>query len=129
MIGSPHLPSFQGALLFIEDVNEAAYRIDGLFAQLKNAGILKTLGGLIVGAFTGPDTTDEQSKRNVNEIIAGYASGYSWPVVAGLPYGHFIPRHVLPIGVLARLTARVNEGRLDILEPVVHPKFSRTEQK
>ena len=128
MIGSPHLPSFQRALLFIEDVNEAAYRIDGLFAQLKNAGILKKLGGLIVGAFTGPDTNDEQSKRNVNEIIAGYASGYSWPVVAGLTYGHFIPRHVLPIGVLARLTARVNEGRLDILEPVVHPKSSRTEQ-
>ncbi|MXY07015.1 MAG: LD-carboxypeptidase [Rhodothermaceae bacterium] len=129
MIGSPHLPSFQGALLFIEDVNEAAYRIDALFAQLKNAGILKKLGGLIVGSFTGPDTNDEQSRRNVNEIIAGYTREYTWPVVAGLTYGHFIPRHILPIGVLARLTARVNEGRLDILEPVVHPKFPRTDQK
>ena len=129
MIGSPHLPSFQGALLFIEDVNEAAYRIDALFAQLNNAGILKKLGGLIVGAFTRPDISDEQSRRNVNEIITGYASGYTWPVVAGLTYGHFIPRRVLPIGVLARLTARVNEGRLDILEPVVHPKFARTEKK
>jgi len=126
MIGSPHLPSFQGALLFIEDVNEAAYRIDALFAQLKNAGILKKLGGLIVGSFTGSDTNDEQLRRNVNEIIAGYASGYAWPVVAGLTYGHFIPRRVLPIGVLARLTAKVNEGRLDILEPIVHPKFSQT---
>ena len=65
----------------------------------------------------------------MNEIIAGYTREYTWPVVAGLTYGHFIPRHVLPIGVLARLTARVNEGRLDILEPVVHPKFPRTEQK
>lgn len=127
MIGSPYLPSLQGTLLFIEDVNEAAYRIDALFAQLKNAGILKKLGGLIVGAFTGPDINNERSKCNVNEIVAGYAREYTWPVVTGLTYGHFIPRRVLPIGVLARLTARVNEGRLDILEPVIHPKFSQTE--
>ncbi len=127
MIGSPYLPSFQGALLFIEDVNEVAYRIDALFAQLKNAGILKKLGGLIVGAFTGPDINDEQSRHNVTEIVAGYAREYTWPVVTGLAYGHFIPRRVLPIGVLARLTATVNKGRLDILEPVVHPNLSQTE--
>lgn len=129
MIGSPYLPSFQGALLFIEDVNEAAYRIDAMFAQLENAGILKELGGLIVGAFTEPDINSEQSRRKVNEIVAGYTREYTWPVVTGLAYGHFIPRRVLPIGVLARLTATVNEGRLDVLEPVVHPKFSQTEQK
>ena len=125
MIGSPYLPRFQGALLFIEDVNEAAYRIDALFAQLKNAGILKELGGLIVGAFTGKDINDERSRLDVNEIITGYAGGHTWPVVTGLTYGHFFPRRVLPIGVPARLTANINGGRLDILEPVVHPRFSR----
>ncbi|MFB3132342.1 MAG: LD-carboxypeptidase, partial [Rhodothermales bacterium] len=52
LLGTPYLPPLDGALLFLEDVGEQPYRIDALLAQLKLAGLLDRLGGLIRGAFT-----------------------------------------------------------------------------
>ena len=62
LIGTPYLPDLMGALLFLEDVGEAPYRIDGLLAQLKLAGILDRLGGLVLGGFTEGDPPARTSK-------------------------------------------------------------------
>ena len=52
LIGTPHLPSLEGAILLVEDVNEAAYSIDRMLAQLKSSRILQSLSGLLFGQFT-----------------------------------------------------------------------------
>jgi len=118
MIGSKYLPDLKGNLLFIEDVNEPPYRVDALLTQLKNAGILEDLGGLIVGAFTENASAESNVDMTMHEAILDCVTGYSWPVVTGLNYGHLLPRQILPIGVSATLTADSREGHLDILEPV-----------
>ena len=41
LVGTPWLPEFDGAILFIEDVGEAEYRIDRMLSQLALAGILE----------------------------------------------------------------------------------------
>ncbi len=115
MIGSGHLPDLTGNLLFVEDVNEPPYRIDALFTQLKNAGILRGLGGLILGMFTESGSV---SGSAIHKTILDCVKEYDWPVVSGLDYGHKLPRCVLPVGVLATLTADLGGGCLDILEPI-----------
>ena len=119
MVGSRYLPDLGGKILFIEDVNEAPYRIDALLTQLKNAGILEGLGGLIIGNFTGNQSQiDQEDGDIVIQTILDCVDEYQWPVVSGLEYGHLPSRRVLPIGVSARLSADQTGGCLEILDPV-----------
>ena len=119
MIGSGYLPDLKGSILFVEDVNEPPYRIDALFTQLKNAGILEELGGLIIGTFTENESAiRSDAEITANEAILDCVKDYSWPVVSRLNYGHMLPRCVLPVGVSATLTADSRGGSLDVLEPI-----------
>lgn len=116
LIGTPYWPPLDGALLFLEDVGEAPYRVDRMLAHLALAGALDRLGGVLLGGFSpaeagGPTLT-------LKQIFADYFDDRPYPVVAGVPYGHFVPRAFLPIGPRARLTATEASITLDLLEPV-----------
>ncbi len=122
MVGSRYLPDLEGKILFIEDVNEAPYRIDALLTQLKNAGILEGLGGLMIGNFTGDQPQmDQEAGSIVIQTILDCVDEYSWPVVSGLEYGHLPSRRILPIGVSARLSADPSGGCLEMLDPIAKP--------
>jgi len=41
IVGSPYLPNLEGAILFLEDINENIYSIDRMLTQLKLAGVLE----------------------------------------------------------------------------------------
>ncbi|MGI9174922.1 MAG: S66 peptidase family protein, partial [Rhodothermales bacterium] len=118
LIGTPYLPDLSGALLFIEEVGEAPYRIDGLLAHLKLAGILDRLGGLIFGGFTEADPASGRPSLSLDDVIDHYTRDLSCPVAKGLVYGHFPVKNTLPIGVQARLEVDVRTAALSILEPV-----------
>ena len=60
IIGTPYFPDMEGAILFIEDVNEAPYRVDRMLTQLRLAGVLGRIKGLIYGHFTGCDSRNSQ---------------------------------------------------------------------
>ena len=47
MIGSEYLPSFEGSILFLEDVGEDVYRVDRMLTQLKLSGILDQINGFV----------------------------------------------------------------------------------
>ncbi|MBM3299749.1 MAG: LD-carboxypeptidase, partial [Deltaproteobacteria bacterium] len=57
LAGTPHFPDFTGTILFLEDVSEPLYRIDRMLTQLKLAGVLEKVSGMILGHFLGPDNT------------------------------------------------------------------------
>ena len=118
LIGTPYLPPLRGALLFLEEVGEQPYRIDALFAQLKHAGILDNLGGLILGAFTGWEPKHDRPVLTPQEIIDDYLSDAPFPVATGLVYGHFPDKATMPVGVRARLAVGSSTAALNILEPV-----------
>ena len=44
LLGTPWLPDFSGAILFIEDIGEQPYRIDRMLTQLSLAGVLVQFG-------------------------------------------------------------------------------------
>ncbi|MEZ4701622.1 MAG: LD-carboxypeptidase [Rhodothermales bacterium] len=118
LIGTPYLPSLDGAILFLEDVGEAPYRIDALLCQLRLAGLLDTLAGVVLGGFTGfPDPDNDPGL--FEGVIEAYFGGASYPVARGLPYGHFPEKIALPIGIHARLTVSGSHAALALLEPVV----------
>ena len=118
LLGTPYLPDLGGAILFLEDVGESPYRIDGMLARLRLAGVLGQLGGLVFGAFTDSDPPSDRPSFSVDEVLAHYASFVDGPVASGLVYGH-IPRKVtVPIGVQARLRVRGGRAELATRSPV-----------
>ena len=84
LLGTPYLPDLTGAILFVEDVGEAPYRIDGMLARLRLAGVLERLGGLVFGLFTDADVPPDRPTFSVDEVLAQYAPYVGGPVASGL---------------------------------------------
>ena len=93
LLGTPWLPELADTILVIEDVNEPAYKIDRYLTQLRQAGILPRLAGLILGSFNGGDDAEW-----LPEIFAEFAAFIPGPVAAGLPFGHCWPMVSVPVG-------------------------------
>ncbi|MDT0630663.1 S66 peptidase family protein [Rubrivirga litoralis] len=118
LVGTPYLPALDGAILFLEDVGEPPYRIDGLLARLRLAGVLGRLGGLVFGQFTGAAPPADRPSLSVDEVLAHYSTFVDGPVATGLVYGH-VPRKVtVPIGVRAHLAVEGGAAALTVLDPV-----------
>lgn len=118
LLGTPYLPGLTGAILFVEDVGESPYRIDGMLARLRLAGVLGRLGGLVFGMFTGTEVPKGRPTFSVDEVLAQYAPHVGGPVAKGLVYGHVPRKSTLPVGVRARLTAGAEGAVLHVLDPV-----------
>lgn len=119
LLGTPYLPSLEGAILFVEDVEEPPYRIDGMLAQLRLSGILGVINGMIFGQFSNSQPDAGKPSLTLDEVLDDYSEFISGPVVSNFAYGHCTPFTSMPIGVHARLTAANDDARLTILEPVV----------
>lgn len=119
LLGTPHLPDLTGAILIVEDVGEEPYQIDAYFSQLRMAGVLDRLGGLVLGGLTEGDVRPGKASLTMEEVLSDYVQPLSIPVADRLLYGHFPVKCSLPIGVQARLTVSGPDARLDVLESVV----------
>ena len=117
LVGSPYFPDLDGALLFLEDVNEDLYRIDRMLSHLRLAGALARLRGVLVGRFTNLKRHINDGAVGVDEVLAHYFGPLGVPVAYGLPIGHLDAQWTLPIGVRARFDA--DAGGLELLEPAV----------
>jgi muramoyltetrapeptide carboxypeptidase len=100
LVGTPFAPRLRGYLLFLEDHNEALYRLDRMLHHLLLSGVLKGVKGIALGAFTGCG-----SQEGLLEVLATALAPLKVPVLAGLPVGHQPENHTLPLGALARIDA------------------------
>ena len=116
----PHTEGLSGAgkLLFIEDVGAKPYQVDRMLWQLRAAGKLQGVTGIIFGEMlncispgTDPDLLDQ--------AILSALSGFDGPIAIGLRSGHVSRSNVtLTFGVQAELRAG-DETQLHILAPAV----------
>jgi muramoyltetrapeptide carboxypeptidase len=104
LIGTPLQINTQGKILFIEEVGEYLYRIDRMMHQLKQAGLLSDLAGLIVGYFTRIDDNSPAFGQTYREIIMEAVKDTEYPVAFGFPAGHNHPNYPLIMGRKARLS-------------------------
>jgi muramoyltetrapeptide carboxypeptidase len=105
LIGTPYLPSVQGGILFIEDVNEQPFRIERMIYQLHLAGILGRQKALVLGDFSGGKQYDYDNGYDLNAMIEQVRSVIGIPVMTGLPFGHVPDLVTLPVGAQAKLEA------------------------
>ncbi len=121
VVGTPYLPRVQGGILFLEDVNEAAYRIERMLLQLHHAGILQRQRAVVLGDFSPTPSMPNDNGFDLSVVVGYLRSVMSTPVLTGLPFGHGQRRVTLPIGAPGRLYVRAGQARLQFHR---HPVLS-----
>ncbi len=117
LMGTPWQIETKGRILFLEDVGEQPYRIDRFLRQLKHAGLLDGVAGVILGRWHKCVPDNPEKSMTLDEVFADYFSDAPYPVVAQFPVGHVRDNATLPLGVLAELDATALT--LTLLEPAV----------
>jgi muramoyltetrapeptide carboxypeptidase len=110
-LATPYETETKGRLLFLEDVNEKPYRIDRMLTQLRQAGKLSDVAGIMFGEMPGC-VAEPNEAVTVRDVIRQTFANDSYPVVFGLPTGHGTGAATLPLGIRARLAGE----RLTLLE-------------
>jgi muramoyltetrapeptide carboxypeptidase len=114
-LGSPHDIQTAGTILFLEDVAAKPYQIDRMLMQLKLAGKIKDVRGIIFGEMMDCRQGPTQD-YTLEEVVLRVVGDLGVPVAYGLRSGHVSHANItLPIGVRARLEVG-GEVKLRILE-------------
>jgi muramoyltetrapeptide carboxypeptidase len=109
LIGTRYLPKIRGGILFIEDVNEPAYRIERMLYQLLQAGVLDKQKAIVVGDFDPVTPMPNDNGYTIGSALTQLRAQVEVPIVRGLPFGHVVTKATLPVGGAATLAVR--EGR------------------
>lgn len=88
LLGSVSEVDLADKILFLEDVDEYLYHIDRMMMNLKRAGKLKYLKGIIIGGLSDMKDNAVPFGKTAQEIIAEAVAEYSYPVCFDFPAGH-----------------------------------------
>lgn len=116
LLGTPFEPSFDGAILALEDVSEAPYRVDNMLTQLRLSGRLQRVAGIVAGSFgTAPESLRPQF--SYEEIVSERCGDLGIPVMTGARFGHEGAQFTLPMGAEVEMNA--DAGSLCLPAPAV----------
>jgi muramoyltetrapeptide carboxypeptidase len=118
LLGTPYEPQTEGKLLFLEDLNARPYQIDRMLWQLRQAGKLDGVKGIIFGEMVDCNSPGAAPEL-LDEVILRVFDDFQGPIAIGLRSGHVSRSNVtLTFGVEAELQAS-SEAELRMLEPAV----------
>jgi muramoyltetrapeptide carboxypeptidase len=119
LLGTPYQPGFEGALLLLEDIIDHPYQLDRSLAQLRLAGVLDAVAGIVIGECRLRTERAESAppSLSIRQILDDLIVPLGKPAIYGLACGHGTYHLTLPLGVRARLDA--DRGALSIEEAAV----------
>ena len=116
LVGTPWLPSLDGAILFLEDTGEAEYRIDRMLTQLALAGVLRKVAGVVFGQCTRCTSgIPGYIGFTLPQLLHHHLAPLGVPSFYGANIGHIANQLSVPVGVQAEIDA--GAGTIRILEP------------
>jgi muramoyltetrapeptide carboxypeptidase len=118
LLGTPWEPQTEGKLLFIEDTGAKPYQVDRMLWQLRHAGKLNGIHGIVFGEMldcASPGAPPEL----LEEVLLSFFQDFDGPIAFGLRSGHVSRQNItLTFGVQAELDA-TDDPELRLLEPAV----------
>jgi muramoyltetrapeptide carboxypeptidase len=118
LLGTPYEPRTEGKLLFLEDTGVKPYQVDRMLWQLRQAGKLAGVRGIIFGEMLDC-VSPGASPELLEEVILHVFEDFDGPIAIGLRSGHVSRSNVtLTFGVEAELTV-ANEATLRLQQPTV----------
>jgi muramoyltetrapeptide carboxypeptidase len=118
-LGTQDQLNTDGAILFIEDIDEFLYAFDRMLIQMKKAGMFENIKGLIIGELIDMKDYDDPFGKSTDEIIMDVCGDLDFPIISNFPCGHGIYQATLPISIPVQLNANSNSPSLTLLESPV----------
>ena len=106
LIGTPHEIDFTDAIVCIEDVEEAPYRIDRMLTQLIEGKTFKKAAGILFGVCAGCNESTNPISFTLKEVIIDRIRPLGIPAAYGMSFGHVENNFTFPIGISAKMDAR-----------------------
>lgn len=113
--GTPYDIGTKGKILFLEDLDEYLYHIDRMMMQLKLAGKLKHLKGLVIGGMTDMKDNAIPFGKFPEEIILDGVKEYDYPVCFDFPAGHIDRNLAMYFGREVELVVSDDGSRLNYI--------------
>lgn len=107
-LGTPQEITTAGKLLLMEDIGEEPYRVDAMLNQLKLAGKLSEVAGIIIGDFALANPKNEKPSLSMQQVFQHYLGALPCPVMSGFKIGHCTPNFSVPLGAKATLSTVQN---------------------
>jgi muramoyltetrapeptide carboxypeptidase len=117
LLGSPYLPSWDGCILFLEDVGEDIYRIDRMLTSLKLAGALRKIRGFVFGTCDECEPGEGYGSLTLEEVFDDHIRPLNVPTWRGAMIGHRTPQFTLPVGAQVEIDA--TQATIRMLAPAV----------
>jgi muramoyltetrapeptide carboxypeptidase len=118
-LGTKNQLNTDGAILFIEDVDENLYAFDRMLVHMREAGMFDNIRGLIVGQLTEMKDQTIPFGKTTDEIVLDVCGDLNIPIVTNFPCGHGKYQATLPISLPVELRADKNFVELLFLESPV----------
>ncbi len=103
LAGTPYAADFRGCLLYLEEVNEAPYRLDRWMTQLDLSVGFAKAAGVMVGICDNCEGKDEDITLTLAETLDIHLKPLAIPAVSGYSFGHIRHQFTIPVGIKATL--------------------------
>ncbi len=113
-IGTTSHIDTEDQILFLEDVGENLYHLDRMMVQLKRAGLLENLAGLIIGQFSEMKDNEDSFGADANEIIHSHVEEFDYPLAFNYPIGHAKENYAITVGMKAKLSVERAGCKLEL---------------
>ena len=113
LVDTPYLPDIADGILFLEDINEAPYRVERMLYQLFHAGILQRQRAILLGDFRC-DNSASASGYELQNVVEHFRERLQIPILSGFPFGHIRDKLTLPIGAMCHLNASREQYKLTL---------------
>lgn len=117
LVGTEYASHYRGGILFLEEVNEAPYRIDRMLMQLHLNRSLGSAAGIMLGICENCGPQDSDISLTLDETTDQHLKPLKAPAVTGYSFGHIRHQFTLPMGIRARLDT--HRQTLTLLEAAV----------
>lgn len=99
-------------ILIIEEVGEYVYRLDRMLVQLKRAGKLNKLSGLVIGHMTDIKEGELPFGEGLEQLVLQHTQDFNYPVAFNFPTGHDNPNLSWVEGAQVRLIVTASQATL-----------------
>tara|TARA_B100000965_G_scaffold214643_1_gene179473 strand:- start:357 stop:1292 length:936 start_codon:yes stop_codon:yes gene_type:complete len=118
-LGTTDVLNTDGAILFLEDVNEYFYSFERMLIHMKSAGMFKNIKGLIMGEVKNVKDEKIKFNKSIDNIILEIFNNKNIPIISNFPCGHGKYQVTLPISVKTEINTTMKNSPIRIIESSV----------